>query len=121
MPVAQCFCAPSVISQLSSEQLITDWANASGIESHLLTIDLLQRIEQSGHPYQVIAHIYLPNVWSKTQGGEILNALAHSLRLQLSIDSSSILLMTHWLHSGDVLEGDKRLQWRANIDHLPQD
>ena len=59
MPVAQCF-----LTRLPETDLVARWSRLAGVEAEHMTLQLVKVDAQQGRPYEAMAWLHLPSLWS---------------------------------------------------------
>lgn len=111
MPVARCFFDPKLDLPAQPEQLLREWSQRSGVQESLLTLDLSKVSQRVGQHYLVITTLWLPTAWSLPNSEKIQLGLANSLSVHCRINLSEIMVITHRINSGWVVENGERVCW----------
>jgi hypothetical protein len=111
VPIANCFVREELPAKLESDALTALWSDESGIGSEHMTINVIAGIRQYGAPYQVIAFLYLPSLWSPEQVRKLQTGLARALGRGFAIAPAEIQVITSIVESGQVVEGGETQDW----------
>ncbi|MFV1873604.1 MAG: hypothetical protein ACMZ64_09810 [Oleiphilus sp.] len=109
MPIANCLMTKALSK--SSASLIDRWAEAAGISSEHMTINLITCQEQLGVSYQVMATLLLPSMWSNSSISAIQLGLAKALAEHFDLSLNEVHVITHIIESGRVVESGHELTW----------
>lgn len=109
MPIANCIvtsdCRPD------SNNLIDLWANESGQPAEHMTINIITGTKQFGNRYPVMATLWLPSIWSRSDISSLQLGLATALAKYFNLTSSEVHVITRIVKSGMVVEDGEEIQW----------
>ncbi len=109
MPIANCIVTTDC--QHNSFDLVELWAKESGQSSEHMTINITTSTHQYGNKYTIMATLWLPSIWSKSNISSLQLGLAKALAYYFNIAPSEIHVITQIVESGNVVEGGKEIQW----------
>lgn len=109
MPIANCIVAPDISK--GEGDLLALWAECSGKSASHMTVNLLSSQAQFGNPYAVVANLYLPSLWSAEDVSALQLGLAKSLAEYFKVDIERLLVMTHIIDSGRVVDAGQEVVW----------
>ena len=109
MPIANCQIHDRLTAVDSDP--ITRWAEMSGVEAGLLTINFMRIEKQLGMRYDVMVTVLLPTAWSREQATLIQSSLAFALAEYFAIELTLVHVVTQWVESGDAVENGEQVSW----------
>ena len=112
MPIANCIVSPRCYENAArSADLIQIWAHESGKSPDAMTVNIVLSTEQFGNPYDIMANLYLPSLWSKQDVALLQTGLAKALASYFEAPLNSVFVMTSILDSGQVVENGEQVVW----------
>ncbi|WP_372883138.1 hypothetical protein [Psychromonas sp.] len=112
MPIANCrVVADCKRNSGELTELIELWSVASGKASDEMTVNLLEVSRQFGKQYKIMADLLLPSVWSATDISLLQLGLAGALSRYFAIAIDEIIVITHIIESGRVVESGEEVSW----------
>ncbi|CAM3536928.1 hypothetical protein VA7868_03929 [Vibrio aerogenes CECT 7868] len=111
MPIAHCILSPDLQPAENPPDLIGRWGKYAGKETSDMTVTFTRSEKQFGHPYAVIATLFLPSLWSASAMNALQTGLSEALAVCFSIEPAQILVMTSVIESGLVVEGGEVVMW----------
>ena len=113
MPIANCVLGPGCSMQPGDpDALVNAWADLSGQDKSEMTVNLIRAEAQSGRPYAVIATLVLPDLWAPRKVSLLQCGLAGALASCLEVPVAEVLVTTHMVASGHVVDGGDEVTWR---------
>jgi hypothetical protein len=109
MPIANCLVV-SMPDDLDADDIVAAWAARSGIEPTEMTVNLVAA-HQGGKRYAAMAWLYLPSLWADDAIVALSEGLAAALSDGLSVDQSSVQVLTLIVPPGRVVEGGSVVHW----------
>ena len=109
MPIANCIITQECTD--TSGNLIELWAKASGVSAEHMTINIVNRQEQLGRQYKIMANLMLPSIWSKSNISSLQLGLASALSTHYLVEIDEVQVITHIVTSGLVVESGKEINW----------
>lgn len=109
MPIAQCLTRPTLV--LDAERVAAKWAQEAPFAADEITVVTTVLHGLGGKPYDVLARLTLPSLWSAEKVEELQLALARALEAISGSPRTGILVLTEILGSGHVVEGGRVLHW----------
>ncbi|MBZ2168147.1 MULTISPECIES: hypothetical protein [Marinobacter] len=109
MPIANC-----VVNEDSGgaiPNLVELWAQASGVDSKEMTLNVIRADAQVGRHYSVMATLYLPSAWPEDRVISLQTGLAVALSDGLGQPLEKIHVLTLIVGSGHVVEDGKVQNW----------
>ncbi|MEC7521638.1 MAG: hypothetical protein VYE22_17285 [Myxococcota bacterium] len=100
MPIARC-----LVTHLPDADLVTAWSRHAGVGPEHMTLQLVRVDAQQGRPYDAIAWLSLPTVWSDEAVDRLQLGLARALAEGLDAAPDRVMVMTSMIASGRVVEG----------------
>ena len=76
-----------------------------------MTVNIVLSTEQFGNPYDIMANLYLPSLWSKQDVALLQTGLAKALASYFEAPLNSVFVMTSILDSGQVVENGEQVVW----------
>ena len=111
MPIAHCFVKEKLVSGVSIDQVVQDWAVAIAVNPKDITINLVITEQQAGNPYSVLINLYLPTVWSAEDVQNIQLALHKVVTDHFQVLNNEVFIMTSLIQSGHVVENGRMMEW----------
>lgn len=112
MPVANCIVSAELSGTRRPESdLIELWADAAGLSSAEMTVNIVVASAQYGKGCDLQAHLLLPSLWSESDISKLQLGLSKALSEFFKLEEKQILVTTQILESGRVVEGGKKLTW----------
>tara|TARA_R100000027_G_scaffold63770_1_gene56723 strand:- start:359 stop:649 length:291 start_codon:yes stop_codon:yes gene_type:complete len=87
------------------------WAQLADEEADEMTITLIKREQQYGKPYHVMAELFLPSLWKPEKATALKIGLANALATHFGMPNKEILVITHTVDSGQVIEDGDVVEW----------
>lgn len=109
MPIANCIVAAHC--QLPIDDLVTRWAEESGMSAEHMTVNLVTSKQQIGVHYAVMATLLVPSMWSESAIDSLQLGLARALSKCLSLSLQEVHVTSHIIQSGNVIENGQKLEW----------
>ncbi|GLQ30235.1 hypothetical protein [Litoribrevibacter albus] len=112
MPIANCVVNKDFIEQVDETYgLVELWADASSKSSEHMTMNIVYSDEQYGNRYAVMAHLFLPTLWSAEEVSSLQLGLAKALACYFQTPLNDIHVITTSVVSGMVVEQGKEVIW----------
>lgn len=112
MPIAHCMVTAATLERaIGDVNPVALWASAAGLDCAHMTLNILSLDIQYGKPYDVMAHLLLPSLWSANQMDALQLGLARALGEYFSIGSERIQVCTTLVESGRVVEAGELQHW----------
>lgn len=108
MPVAQCF-----LTRLPETDLVARWSRLAGVEAEHMTLQLVKVDAQQGRPYEAMAWLHLPSLWSAEAVDRLQLGLARALAEALDAPADRVMVLTSTVESGRVVEGGEVLRFET--------
>lgn len=102
MPVAQCF-----LARLPEVDLVERWSSHAGVGPEHMTLQLVEVDAQQGRPYEAVAWLHLPALWSEERVERLQLGLARALAEALDVPADQVMVLTSIVPSGRVVEGGR--------------
>jgi len=109
MPIANCVISSDCLPGVGD--LIELWSRESGQSKEHMTVNLVTGTQQHGKKYAVMATLWLPSIWSKTEISSLQSGLARALATYHGIALSEVHVITQLVNSGMVVEEGNLMQW----------
>lgn len=112
MPIANCFVSKNCASRADGlDNLVIRWSRESNIASEHMTVNVMERVEQVGSAYEIMATLWLPSLWSRSSVDLLQAGLAKALADSFATSVSEVHVITHIVESGLVVENGKSVTW----------
>ena len=112
VPIANCMVVKDCKrSAGATTELIELWSVASGKAADEMTVNLVGISQQFGKQYKIMANLLLPSVWSAADISLLQLGLAKALASYFSIAIDEIIVVTHIIESGRVVESGQEVTW----------
>ena len=111
IPIAHCTISSDLVSKAETDEVIERWGSLSEQPTTDMTINFILAEQQEGRPYQIIANLFLPSVWSEKSVSALQLGLAKALSESFSVEPKNVLVMTTILSSGFVVENGREVTW----------
>ncbi|MCL6416239.1 hypothetical protein MIB92_11300 [Aestuariirhabdus sp. Z084] len=109
MPIAHCFIPQNLTP--GDDDIVQLWAKESGQSSAHMTINVIHRSQQLGHPYPVMVTLLLPSLWSSDAISSLQRGLAKALSQHYGLSIDDIHIVTQIVASGMVVESGQEQHW----------
>lgn len=109
MPIAHCLVDKNCV--LPQVDIISLWAEESGVASEHLTLTFNEMNAQYGNHYSIMANLYLPSLWSAEKVDKIQLGLSQSLIRSFELSAEQVFVMTQVIKSGHVIENGNIQYW----------
>ena len=111
MPIATCLMREASDMERDAASLVGRWAELSGCEAGLLTVDMLPARRLSGESRRAMGTLHLPTMWPKDKAERIALGLVRALSEWMGTGPEEVHLMIRWVESGTVVEDGEILTW----------
>jgi len=114
MPIVNCTIAPDLECEIkNNHDLIKRWSIESGFPEGAkeMTINIVRSEAQYGNQYKIIANLFLPSLWSSDALRSLQCGLDIVLRRCFSLRPDEILIITHVIDSGLIVDKGEVVEW----------
>ena len=112
VPIANVYISAQLAEDTESvDRLIAGWSSHAGVSGEHMTINLIVRHAQVGSPFEIMAFLFLPTLWSDAQVESLQHGLARSLSDVYATDLASIQIVTLPVASGHAVTGGQTDSW----------
>lgn len=87
------------------------WSAASSKDADEMTVNLIEISQQFGKQYKIMADLLLPSAWSAADISWLQLGLAKALSTYFCISIDEIIVLTHIVESGRVVESGQEVRW----------
>ncbi len=99
------------ISGLQGEQLLKDWSEGGEVPKEYCTINFIENELQVGNQYQIMARIFLPNLWDEQAVKLIQKSLIQAINKNLNVTQENVFIMISLIHSGHLTDRGVVEEW----------
>ncbi|NVJ61962.1 MAG: hypothetical protein HWE27_16340 [Gammaproteobacteria bacterium] len=109
MPIVYCYTTLDLPD--ASNELVEQWSSLSGISSEEMTVNFVELNEQVGKQYDVMAQLFLPDLWNEADINRLQIGLAEAISEVVKVSIKGVHVITQIVTSGTVVENGKVLTW----------
>jgi hypothetical protein len=113
MPIAICYTNENIIDNLSLQQLIAEWATLIQVDTKDIHVSMVYPQLQSGQTYKLLAHVFLPTLWTYEEVNNIQLSFHRLLMKYGGLLPADIFIITTLVPSAQVVENGSLVTWSS--------